>query len=165
MKTPAERQRELRQRRIDSGQQKRLNIWVNRAAFNALSQAAKEAGINKIEFLNKLLLSLICRDGVTASHSSESMNGQNAPRDTPDSSNRITLKPEHRECQQSPGMPQEHVTPSQTEQQTVSVTSEQALSKSVRKPTVSRKMGNSITLKQSCIPEPNINEPTQGSLF
>jgi hypothetical protein len=67
MKTPAERQKAVRDRRISEGGQRRLNMWISAPAYDALSALAKEKSMTRMQVLDALLLDLTAKPTVTAS--------------------------------------------------------------------------------------------------
>ena len=67
MKTPAERQKAVRDRRIAEGSQRRLNMWISAAAYEALSKRSKEKSMTRMQVLDALLLGLDSKADVTAS--------------------------------------------------------------------------------------------------
>lgn len=69
MKTPAERQKAVRDRRNEEGSQRRLNMWISAQAYEALSQLAKDKAQTRMQVLDALLLSLA--KPVTASQKSK----------------------------------------------------------------------------------------------
>ena len=69
MKTPAERQKAVRDRRNEEGSQRRLNMWISTQAYEALSQLAREKSQTRMQVLDALLQSLA--KTVTASQNSK----------------------------------------------------------------------------------------------
>ena len=67
MKTPAERQKAVRDRRNAEGSQRRLNMWISASAYDALSALAKEKSMTRMQVLDALLLDLATKPAVTAS--------------------------------------------------------------------------------------------------
>jgi hypothetical protein len=74
MKSPAQRQKNLRQRRSESGEYKQLNVWIKSTAFMELENSAKAVRISKIEYLNKILLLQSSHELVTASRTVKEKN-------------------------------------------------------------------------------------------
>ena len=56
MKTQAERQKAVRERRIAAGAHRRLNMWISVEAYEALSLLARQQSITRMEALDRLLL-------------------------------------------------------------------------------------------------------------
>ncbi len=67
MKTPAERQKAVRNRHISEGSLRRLNMWISAPAYDALSALAKEKSMTRMQVLDTLLLDLAAKPAATAS--------------------------------------------------------------------------------------------------
>ncbi len=72
MKTQAERQRDLRDRRAQSGSQRRLNMWISAEAYEVLSEEARARGMTRMKVLDEMLMGLRVAGNVTPSQSAGS---------------------------------------------------------------------------------------------
>lgn len=55
MKTQAERQKAVRDRRIAEGNQRRLNMWISNEAYEVLNQLSKKHNLTRMQLLDQLL--------------------------------------------------------------------------------------------------------------